>query len=239
MVGDIVAIADRMDTLVGIFGIGKMPTGDKDPFALRRAALGVIHIIQGQQYTVSLDRLIEIAVSAYQDVLEDAHAVKAPLKTFMIERFKADQTVPVNLVKAVLACQQDDLVDVARRIKASQSFMVLPEAQALITANKRVHQILKKQDGVSTTLDQSLFEAEQELALHTAMSAIQTEVQTACQAFEYERAMALLSQLQQPIDAFFDQVMVMADDQALRDNRLALLAHLRALFLSVLDVAQL
>lgn len=238
--GVALALADRLDTLVGIFGIGQAPTGNKDPFSLRRAAIGILRLLIENKLSVSLNQLIELAAQGYGDKLKDIEKAQADARQFVEGRYRAmyeDQGVSVDVIQAVQVLNPASPLDFDQRVKAVNHFKTLPEAQALAAANKRVANILAKEGNISGEVDASLLTETAEKALYQALQAISPVVSPLLQAHDYTPALSQLASLRAPIDAFFDHVMVMADDASVKQNRLRLLAHLRALFISVADVS--
>ena len=241
-VGRCVALADKLDSLVGIFGIGSAPTGDRDPFALRRAAIGMLRIVIEADIALDLRAAIDVALTSYAgvklaaDTAEQVYAfVRERLRGYYLER-----GTPNDVCAAVFANDPSAPAEVARRLLAVSDFRALPAAQALAAANKRIANILKKLDTPPVdSIDATLLtdNAERELAARYAALAPQAE--QLFMAREYTRYMELLAGLREPVDAFFDGVMVMCEDAALRTNRLALLARLHALFTRVADIARL
>ena len=236
------ALADRLDTLTGIFGIGQRPTGAKDPFALRRAAIGVLNIMVKAELDLDLRELLSLAVAQHQQ-LPKAEGLVDDVLDYMLDRFRAwaqDEGMAVESYLAVRARPVTKPLDFARRMRAVHAFAARDEAAALAAANKRVSNILAKQDhDGSTTVAPQLLHEGAEQALHQALSARREEVAPLFQAGDYSAALDRLATLRGPVDAFFDEVMVMAEDPAVRNNRLALLANLQALFLEVADIAEL
>ncbi|MDR5885693.1 glycine--tRNA ligase subunit beta [Vreelandella janggokensis] len=240
--GKALALADRLDTLVGIFGIGQRPTGAKDPFALRRASIGVLNILVKGELNLDLRELLNVAAEQYQD-LHKAEGLIDDVLTYMLDRFRAwgqEEGITAEMYLAVRARPVTKPLDFARRLRAVKAFAQRDEAAALAAANKRVSNILSKQehDG-STQVDQSLLQEPAEQALFNAVTRSQHQVTPLFAAGDYQQALDALATLREPVDNFFDQVMVMADDESIRRNRLALLASLQALFLEVADIAQL
>ncbi|MFK7975295.1 MAG: glycine--tRNA ligase subunit beta [Halioglobus sp.] len=236
-------LADRLDTLVGIFGIGQAPTGSKDPFALRRASLAVLRIIVEKGLDLDLHRCVSEAAAGFAHGVLEEGTVDAVF-AYMIERFRAwyeEDAIPVEVFKAVTATEPVQPLDIHRRVLAVHAFSQLPEAQALAAANKRVSNILGKLDAghqfgeVSTNL---LAEAE-EKGLSKSLEALSKESSRSLSSGDYTAALSALAGLRGPVDAFFDGVMVNADDDALRNNRLNLLKQLRDQFLAVADISQL
>ncbi|MCO7245807.1 glycine--tRNA ligase subunit beta [Halomonas sp. Mc5H-6] len=240
--GKALALADRLDTLVGIFGIGQRPTGAKDPFALRRASIGVLNILVKGELNLDLRELLGVAAEQYQD-LPKAEGLVDDVLTYMLDRFRAwgqEEGISAEMYLAVRARPVTKPLDFARRLRAVKAFAQREEAAALAAANKRVSNILSKQehDG-STLVDQSLLHEPAEQALFKAVTSSQQLVTPLFAAGDYQQALDALATLREPVDNFFDQVMVMADEESTRRNRLALLASLQALFLEVADIAQL
>ncbi|MBK7299056.1 MAG: glycine--tRNA ligase subunit beta [Moraxellaceae bacterium] len=237
-----VAIADKLDTLVGIFGINQPPTGSKDPFGLRRAAIGLLRIIIEKELTLDINVLSQQAVNAYGSKLSNANTVNEVFE-FLLGRYRAmyeEQNIGVDVIQAVQTLKPTQPLDFDRRIKAVANFRNLAEAEALAAANKRVANILSK-DGVTVTgaVDNSLLSEAAEQTLAAQVAKLQAELTPLFAAGDYTPALTALAALRAPIDSFFDTVMVNADDLAIRQNRLNLLASLRALFLAVADISQL
>lgn len=237
--GEAVALAERIDSMVGIFGIGMVPTGDKDPFALRRAALGVLRIMVENSHPLNLLRLIQSAAEGYGDKIDGGTAQK--VFAFMLERLRGyyrDQNISPAVFESVLSCQPPQPMDFDLRISAVNSFVDSEEAVGLSAANKRIHNLLKKADDVvDGQVDVALLEEEAEKSLHSRLDQIRQQLDDALQQNDYGTALKLLSGLRGPVDQFFDTVMVMADDQDIRNNRLALLSQLRNQFLRIADIS--
>lgn len=237
------ALADRLDTLVGIFGIGKPPTGSRDPFALRRASLAVLRILVEKEIDLDLAACLAMAAEEFTaGTLGEGTPGK--VLDYMIERFRSwyeDEDIPVEVFKSVSALGLTRPVDIQRRVHAVAAFTQLPEAAALAAANKRVSNILDKlEDGYSFgEVSADLLQEPQEIALAEAMAHIQEAVGSLLASDAYREALAGMAALQAPVDAFFDGVMVNAEDPALRSNRLNLLKRLRDQFLEVADISQL
>ncbi|ERS91538.1 MULTISPECIES: glycine--tRNA ligase subunit beta [unclassified Halomonas] len=240
--GQALALADRLDTLTGIFGIGQRPTGTKDPFALRRAAIGVLNILIKGERDLDLRELLELAAAQHQE-LPYAESLVEEVLTYMLDRFRAwgqDEGISAEAYLAVRSRPVTRPLDFARRLRAVQAFAGREEAAALAAANKRVSNILAKQaDEIGSAVDATLLQEGAEQALHDALKAQREVVTPLFAQARYQEALDALAALREPVDTFFDEVMVMADDAAVRSNRLALLAELRALFLEVADIAQL
>ncbi len=239
--GAIVALADRLDTITGIFGIGQQPTGSKDPFALRRASLGVLRLLVDKRLDLDLRTLLEQAVTQHTG-LTDTDGLVDRVLDYMLERFRAwyeDAGIPVEVFLAVSARKVSNPLDIDQRVKAVHEFYQLPQAQALAAANKRVANILAKSGDPADKLDPALLQEPAEKALAEAVQAKAERVEPLFAQRAYTEALTQLADLQEPVDAFFDQVMVNADDEQLRNNRLALLQQLGNLFLAVADISQL
>ncbi|MGD8176267.1 glycine--tRNA ligase subunit beta [Marinimicrobium sp. ARAG 43.8] len=237
--GAIIALADRLDTITGIFGIGQQPTGSKDPFALRRASLGVLRLLVDKGLDLDLRQLLESAVMQHTG-LTDTDGLVDRILDYMLERFRAwyeDLGIPVEVFLAVSARQVTNPLDIDRRVKAVHEFYQLPQAQALAAANKRVANILSKSDGGAASVDPQLLQEAAEQALAEAVATKTQQVTPLFKQRTYTEALTQLADLQEPVDRFFDQVMVNADNEPLRNNRLALLRQLGDLFLAVADVS--
>lgn len=241
-IGRALAIADKLDTLVGIFGIGEHPTGDKDPYALRRAALGVLRILIEGELDLDITRLVDAAVEEYAKPLPNK-AVAAEVLDFIHDRLRAyfaDAQVPTTVFTAVQVIKPPQPLDFANRVYAVDKFRGLPEADSLAAANKRIRNILKQVEGeVPDTVDEQLFSEEAEWNLAAKMVGLTPRVHTLLKERDYATALALLAGLRDPVDEFFDNVMVMADDPAVRNNRLAMLNNISALFLATADISKL
>ena len=240
--GIAVALAEKIDTLCGIFGIGMKPTGDKDPFALRRAALGALRIVREHSLTLDIRELLENAVTALQDKILEEHIADA-VYAFLMERLKvllADEGISPQLFESVNAVQPRTIADLEARILAVQSFVNLAEAEALAAANKRIRNILRKsQDDIPASVDEQLLQDPAEKTLFTQLQAMQALVAPLLADRNYEAALKAMAGLRTAVDRFFDDVMVMAEKDDLRRNRLALLKQLSALFLRVADISRL
>jgi glycyl-tRNA synthetase beta chain len=240
--GAIIALADRLDTITGIFGIGQQPTGSKDPFALRRASIAVLRILVEKNLALDLRDLLTFAKNQHKNLTVGDELVEQVL-AYMLERFRAffeDANIPAEVFQSVTAKQLSQPLDINQRVLAVNEFSKLPQAQALAAANKRVSNILAKQNAaLSTTVNATLLQEDAEKTLAQAVSAKAAIVAPLFATREYTKALAALADLQQPVDAFFDSVMVMCEDPALQQNRLALLQQLRGLFLEVADISYL
>lgn len=240
-IGQVLALADRLDTLLGTFGINQIPTGDKDPYGLRRAALGVLRIILEKKIDLDLQDLLTFAATTYATPLENKEAISQVLH-FMQERLRTlyiEQGVTPDVFASVAALGVARPLDVDQRIHAVQAFKKLNEADALSAANKRVSNILAKyEQGIeASAVSASLFEVKAEQALAEQIAEKQDVVSALSAAGKYDQVLLQLAELRKPVDDFFDEVMVMTDDKSRRENRLLLLGQLRALFLQVADIA--
>jgi len=243
--GQILAVADKLDTLAGVFAIGKTPSGNRDPFGLRRAALGLVRILIECDLDLDIKALIETAVAAQPKRTTAADELCVVLYAFISERLRRyfldrDAGLATETFDAVLARSPASLVDFERRLEAVQAFTKLEPASSLAAANKRIANILKKAEQASlAAVKEKLLADPAELALWEALRNARESVAPLLESREYTAALTELAKLRGPVDAFFDDVMVMADDKATRNNRLALLGELRALFLDVADVSRL
>lgn len=241
-VGTAVALADRLDTLAGIFGLGQVPTGSKDPFALRRASVAVLRLLIENQLNLDLKVLLDKAASLYPSLPKGEEGTALAL-TYMLERLRAwyeEADINVAIYQAVSAKQLTHPLDINHRIYAVSAFAKLPEAEALAAANKRVSNILAKQDqDIADEVKPELLTEAAEKTLAEQVASLSAEVAPMFANNDYEKALATLAKLRTSVDTFFDDVMVMAEDEALRNNRLALLKQLRSLFLEVADISYL
>ena len=239
-VGLVVALADKLETLVGMFGIGNVPTGDKDPFALRRHALGVIRMLVEKDVAIDLAALVSVAKPAFGEQISDASGA---LIDFIYDRLAGslrEQGFSAQAVDAVMALQPQRLSDVSKRLQAVRAFADLPESPALAAANKRIGNILKKAEGaVSDTVSSALLQESAEQALYAAMQRCVPESIAQFEAGDLSASMQTLATLREPVDDFFNDVMVNADDPALKANRLALLKSLHLAMNRVADVSRL
>ncbi|MTJ00631.1 MAG: glycine--tRNA ligase subunit beta [Marinobacter adhaerens] len=240
LTGCAIAIADRLDSLVGLFGINQPPSGTRDPFALRRASLGVLRIIIERGLPLDLQTCCEWAEENFTVLTEQNTA--STVVDYMLERFRAhydEQGIGAEVYLAVHARRPTRPLDFDRRVKAVEAFRQLPEAQALAGANKRVSNILTKQggDSIGETVDASLLQDSAEKALAEQVDQQSAKVLPLFENGDYASALSSLASLRESVDSFFDEVMVMADDEAIRNNRLALLNRLRNLFLRVADIS--
>ncbi len=238
-VGLIVALADKLETLVGMFGIGNLPTGDKDPFALRRHALGIIRMLTEKDLHVGVIELVKGAVPVFGDKIDGATDA---LVDFIYDRFAGslrEQGYSAQEVDAVLALKPQRLGDVTKRLAAVRTFAALPEAPALAAANKRISNILKKVEDVQATVNESLLTEPAEIALHKAMSEVVPKANAQFESGDYTASLQTLAALRAPVDGFFNGVMVNAAQMNLRLNRLGLLATLHNAMNRVADLSKL
>ncbi|AOE82561.1 glycine--tRNA ligase subunit beta [Pseudomonas sp. TCU-HL1] len=237
LTGAAVAVADKLDTLVGIFGIGMLPTGSKDPFALRRQALGVLRILIEKQLNLDLATAIAFAIDLYGARVK-ADGLAEQVLEFVFDRLRAryeDEGVDVAVYLSVRALQPSSALDFDQRVQAVQAFRKLPEAAALAAANKRVSNLLSKAEGsVPGSVDSALLQEAAEQALAKAVADAE---QALANAGSYRETLERLASLREPVDSFFETVLVNAEDAAVRSNRYALLAKLRGLFLGVADIS--
>ncbi|VXB45932.1 glycine tRNA synthetase, beta subunit [Pseudomonas sp. 8BK] len=240
LTGAAVALADKLDTLVGIFGIGMLPTGSKDPYALRRAALGVLRILIEKQLDLDLVEAVGFAIAQFADKIK-ADGLAPQVQDFIFDRLRAryeDEGVDVAVYQAVRAVSPTSPLDFDQRVQAVQAFRALPQAAALAAANKRVSNLLSKAEGqVAASVEAHHFDNPSEFALNAAIQQAEHAVRPLAEARQYNLALSQLANLREPVDAFFEAVLVNAEDAAVRANRYALLAKLRSLFLGVADIS--
>ncbi|QDC44843.1 glycine--tRNA ligase subunit beta [Methylophilus medardicus] len=238
-VGVVVALADKLETLVGLFSIGEKPTGDKDPFALRRQALGILRMLMETELPLAFDSLISLSLSVFDGDADVADAIQA----FCLDRLAVnlrDQGASAQEVDAVLSLSLGFLSEVPRRLSAVHAFAALAEAPALAAANKRVSNILKKAEGeVKAVVNEALLHEAAEKALHQALQATKPTADQLFETGDYTGSLQALAVLKTPVDTFFDAVMVNADDPALKANRLGLLATLHQAMNRVADLSKL
>lgn len=240
--GRAVALADRLDTLIGIFAIGQTPSGAKDPFALRRAALGVLRILIEAEMNLDLEELLEHAADHFEPILR-AQTVVIPVFDFIMDRLRGyylEQNFRPDVIDAVLSCRPVRPLDIDRRLRAVSAFRQLPAAESLAAANKRIRNILKQVEGILPfQVRPDLLREDAEQTLAGRLVELSSEVIPLMESGLYSEALTRLAALREPVDRFFDQVMVMVDDATLRDNRIALLNELSSLFLRVADFSRL
>lgn len=243
LTGAVLAIADKLDSMVGLFGIGQPPTGSKDPFALRRAAIGLLRIIVEKQLSLDLGELIDASLKTYPADLLQA-VTRTQVFDFVLERFRAwylDKGMSSEEFQSVFVLKPSRPLDFHLRINAVHAFYQLPEAKPLAAANKRVANILAKQDSSDSVLalDESLLSEPAEKTLATEVQQKELEVAPMFDRGQYTEGLKVLSGLNTSVDTFFDDVMVMTDDVAVKNNRLALLKQLQSLFLRSADISHL
>ena len=241
-VGRILAIADRIDSLVGLFAVGEFPSGDSDPYALRRAALGIIRILVEKKVDLDIAHLVDLSAAAYEQAgLVIDTQIRQQVRDFIVERYRALYLAAGfsnDEISAIIQSGATRPLDFDRRLKAVSEFRRTPTAANLAAANKRIRNILRKVDQqVPLKINEQLFEHQSEHALSAALVHISTEVSPLIERADYAGALQQLSALSAPVDRFFDDVMVMAEDPALRSNRLALLNQLATLFLAIADIS--
>ncbi|WP_276782963.1 glycine--tRNA ligase subunit beta [Thalassolituus oleivorans] len=239
--GTLIALADRLDSLVGLFGTGQLPTGSKDPFALRRASLGVLRLLVEKQINIDLGDLIDWAL-ANEWATELRADTKATLTEYMLDRFSAwyqDENIPTGVFQSVRVLGVTNALDINRRVQAVFTFGKLEAAQALAAANKRVSNILAKNGGenVEAKVNAELLQQAEEKALAAQVAAKKAVVEPLLANGDYSAALTELAGLREVVDAFFDNVMVIADDEAVKNNRLALLKQLSGLFMAIADIS--
>ncbi|MCK6428568.1 MAG: glycine--tRNA ligase subunit beta [Burkholderiaceae bacterium] len=239
MVGTCVALADKLETLVGLFGVGEKPTGDKDPFALRRHAIGVLRMLMEKRLDIALDRLLAIAEGSFS-VAKAYAAATGEVASFIYDRLRGllrEQGYSANEVEAVVSLAPTRIDVVPAQLAAVRAFMKLPEAESLTAANKRIGNILKKAGAVPASFDPSLLFEPAEKALAAAFEQVRPIAEQRFAQGDYAGMLKSLAPLKLPVDAFFDDVMVNVEDAHIRDNRLALLAALRATMNRVADLS--
>jgi glycyl-tRNA synthetase beta chain len=241
--GCILAIADKLDSMVGLFGIKQPPTGSKDPFALRRAALGILRIVIEKDIDLNIFQTIQASVATFQDGLLEKDTL-GQVFDFLLDRFRAwymDEGISNSVFQSVLVLKPQRPLDFDRRVQAVHHFSKLPEAGALAAANKRVSNLLDKQEYStnSSQVDHALLTEDAEIGLVQAMERKELDVVPLFDRGEYKEGLQQLADLKQAVDDFFDTVLVMCDDPALQANRLAILQQLRGLFLRAADISHL
>ena len=242
-VGAALALADKLDTLVGIFSIGQQPSGSRDPFALRRASLGILRIIIDRKLDIDLRSAIEVSAIQFELEGEALKNICKQVLAYILDRFKSwykEEGYAAEIYLSVAPLNLGNPLDIDARVNAVASFSLLPEASDLATANKRVSNIISKQLGKRepVTLDSNLLVEPAEKALAESITRMSLLSEPLLASRDYTNVLKNLATLRDPIDSFFNDVMVMADDQALRNNRLSLLSKLRTLFVNVADIAQ-
>jgi glycyl-tRNA synthetase beta chain len=247
VIGQAVSIADKLDSLVGLFAIGQPPTGQKDPYALRRASLGVLRICMECDLDLDVRELISEAVNNYQAMAPNLDVPETTLNEvfdFILGRlhvYYSNQAFAADEIEAVLSLRPGRLRELDQRLRAVAAFRKLPEAESLSAANTRITNILKKAEAGSwpEQIDIDLLSEDSEKTLANVITIMRDKVEPLLNSGDYTTALTELAALREPVDAFFDNVMVMADDAAVRSNRLALLDSLRTLFLRIADLSRL
>lgn len=242
-IGTVLALADKLDSIVGLFAIGQPPTGSKDPFALRRSAIGVLRILVENELDIDLMSCIEESLKGFQAVEIDVDTSEKVFE-FMLERFRSwysDEGISSNVFQSVMALKPRKPYDFAKRIQAVSNFVELEESGALAAANKRVSNLLDKVDADSLTIevDKALFEGDAEKLLFQQLCDKELNTTPLFDAGDYTAGLAELAQLKNSVDGFFDDVLVMCDDKSVQDNRIAVLQRLRDIFLKVADISYL
>jgi len=238
--GRALSLADRLDTLVGIFAIGQKPSGVKDPFKLRRHALAVVRLLIAIPTQLNVAELIQETLRIYGKQLPHAEALVAELQPFILERLQSyyqSQGIRIDLVASVRARQENWLYDVDKRIHALATFIQLPEAAALSAACKRVNNLLQQAEPTAGLINETLLEAGAEKALFTHLKTTEQLVNPLYAKEDYKAILSQLASLREPVDAFFEQVMVMVDKPAVKINRLHLLQRLQSLLQGVADIS--
>ncbi|WP_019139468.1 glycine--tRNA ligase subunit beta [Noviherbaspirillum massiliense] len=239
--GTVVALADKLETLVGIWGIGLQPTGEKDPFALRRHALGVLRMLIEKRLPLALSGLLRDTAQLFAGNASFKDPT-AELAAFMLDRLRGllrERGFAQNEIEAVVAQSPDRLDNIIERLDAVQAFAALPEAESLAAANKRITNILKKTEGVAGAVQPGLLKESAEESLYAAMLQLKPQVDAAFAKGDFTSTLKMLAHLRNPVDAFFNDVMVMAEDEQLRNNRIALLSGLHGMMNQVADISKL
>ena len=239
--GTVVALADKLETLVGIWGIGLQPTGDKDPFALRRHALGVLRMLVEKRLPLSLNALLQDAAALFAGNANFKDSTKE-VTDFMLDRLRGllrERGYAQNEIEAVVAQNPDRLDNILERLDAVKAFAALPEAESLAAANKRITNILKKTDGTAVIVHKGLLKEVAEEGLYSAMALLKPQVEDAFAKGDFTGTLKALAHLRNNVDAFFNDVMVMAEDEQLRNNRIALLSDLHGMMNQVADISKL
>jgi glycyl-tRNA synthetase beta chain len=241
-IGRVLALAEKLDTLVGIFAIGQIPTGDKDPFGLRRASIGCLRIIIECELDLDLRACLQTTADQFDKAVSASDAIEAVFN-FMMERLRryyADTGISNDVFEAVLALKRDKPLDFHRRIQAVDKFTALAESESLAAANKRIQNILKQNEvSLAEAVNKDLLAENAEKLLVSALDTISSTVQPMLESGDYAGTLTRLAELRDPVDNFFDEVMVMCDDEAIKLNRLALLSQLNSLFMTIADISKL
>ncbi|MGD9255507.1 MAG: glycine--tRNA ligase subunit beta, partial [Chromatiales bacterium] len=240
--GIAIALAERLDTVVGIFGINQKPTGEKDPFGLRRATIGILRILKEHRLPLVLNDLLQLAADGLVEKIEN-EAVITEVRDYMLERLRgiyADEGMQADLFNAVAELEPATLSDFDQRIQAVAAFRDLPEAESLAAANKRIRNIVRKaEEEIPGEIAKRLFKLSQERALAELILKTRKEVEPLLEEKNYSEALKTLAGLRERVDDFFDEVMVMDKNREIRQNRLAILKQLGDMFLEVADISQL
>lgn len=241
LTGNILSLAEKLDTITGLFAIKQPPTGSKDPFAIRRAALGVLRILIEKQHDLDLRATIEYSLAGFDSIEVDGETSSLVFE-FFLDRLRAwygDQGISAEVFQAVRALRPSSPLDFDLRVSAVNKFFGLDQSKSLAAANKRVGNLLSKGEGdmKQSKIDPSLFDCEAESTLYQALSSKEVEVAPLIESADYEACLSSLVSLREPIDIFFEDVLVMSDNQSVKNNRLLLLSKLRSLFLKVADVS--
>jgi len=241
--GLIVSMADKLDTIAGFFAIGKIPTGTVDPYALRRQAIGVINMLLGAEVNVPLDEAVERALlNLGPDICKDKYGVKAAILEFFSERLRQQllgESLAFDSIDAVLATEWYNIRDAAARVRALEAFKANDACSVLALLFKRVSNILKGFTCDGRLPDKSLFSEEAEIKLMEATEGLAPKIEKLWKAGDYNKLFETLASMRDEIDGFFDDVMVMADDESIRQNRLQLLAYVRGLYVKIADISRL
>ncbi len=239
-IGALLGLADRFDTLAGCFGIGQVPTGTADPFGLRRISLAILHIIEGKGYTISLREIVHKALALYGNKVDGGNETVEAVINFIKGRFANDcisRGLAAEAVDAAVSVNFDDVTDCRQRIDAIIKISLLPAFKVLAASYKRIRNIVK--DNRQTSVSTELFEHKAEESLHTLFGEVRKEMEQLIEKKEYLKALEVMLKMKEPVDTFFDEVMVMADDMAVRQNRLNLLTVLGDLILQIGDISKL
>jgi len=238
--GQVLALADKLDTLVGVFSVGLLPTGDKDPFALRRASLGILRIIIENNLNLDLNALITLSCEQFTHAF-DTNSTQPLVLNFMLDRLKGyclNKGFSAEHIAAVASINCSEPVDFMNRIQAVHDFSALPEAASLSEANQRIENLLKKAPAnISDQLNADLLSDAAETELYHQLPRCESQAQASIKQQPYIAALKALSSLKEPIDAFFEHVFIMVDDEALKKSRLALLAKIHANFIKVANIS--
>jgi glycyl-tRNA synthetase beta chain len=241
LTGSVLAVADKLDSMLGMFAVGHPPTGSRDPFALRRSAIGILRILVENKLDLNILTTIEQAASGFDAVNIEQQACMDVFE-FLLDRFRSwytDQGIPIDVFQSVMALKPQRPLDFHERILAVHHFSKLQQAQSLSAANKRVSNLLSKFDGelADSVIDESLLVEPAEKNLYEALTGKMGDVAPLFDEGQYRDGLQQLASLRDSVDTFFDSVLVMSEDQGLRNNRIALLQQLRSLFLRVADIS--